>query len=390
MKSIFSTADFPLSARYRQPDLDAFYTPPEALRPYWQRWSQDPALRLELLGESPQKRPLRALIWGQGPQRILLWSQMHGNEATATRALADFIAMLCRPAEPDRGRVAAWQEKLQLAIIPMLNPDGALRYSRRNAQGIDLNRDAVAQQSPEIQAFTKFRRIFDPHWAFNLHDQRSLFALGDPPRSASLSFLAPAAEETRKIVPARRRSMALISTMLSAIPRAYRAHIGRYNDEFYPKALGDNLMQEGLSNLLFEAGAFPGDPQREVSRALHLACWAQACDVLASDDWNQADIEAYQHLPLNHQRQCDWCFRQVELAGGAMVQVALQEEWRWRKGQLESYWLLRDLGDLDHWGALVERRENFRLSGSIVIGEAAQFQLERAEEIIRFEHGRIH
>ena len=32
---------------------------------------------------------------------------------------------------------------LTLYVVPMLNPDGAERYQRRNAQNIDLNRDAL-------------------------------------------------------------------------------------------------------------------------------------------------------------------------------------------------------------------------------------------------------
>ena len=34
-------------------------------------------------------------------------------------------------------------------MVPMLNPDGAERFQRRNAQGIDINRDALLLQSPE-------------------------------------------------------------------------------------------------------------------------------------------------------------------------------------------------------------------------------------------------
>src|SRR5262245_32993323 len=51
-------------------------------------------LRVEEIGRSLLGRPLRSITFGSGPVSVLLWSQMHGDEATATMALADILAWM--------------------------------------------------------------------------------------------------------------------------------------------------------------------------------------------------------------------------------------------------------------------------------------------------------
>ena len=43
------------------------------------------------VGTSEENRPIMQLKIGNGTKRILLWSQMHGNESTGTKALFDFL-----------------------------------------------------------------------------------------------------------------------------------------------------------------------------------------------------------------------------------------------------------------------------------------------------------
>ena len=57
------------------------------------------------------------------------------------------------PAPPPRTTrsVRGILSSLTLYVVPMLNPDGAERFQRRNAQSIDINRDALRLQTPEGQ-----------------------------------------------------------------------------------------------------------------------------------------------------------------------------------------------------------------------------------------------
>ena len=103
--------------------------------------------QLEQIGTSVEGRSINHLWFGRGPFHVLLWSQMHGDEPTATSALFDVFEQFRR--HRDEPAVARILDSLTIHAVPMLNPDGAERFQRRNAQGIDINRDALRLQTPE-------------------------------------------------------------------------------------------------------------------------------------------------------------------------------------------------------------------------------------------------
>ncbi len=106
--------------------------------------------RLERMeaGRSVEGRPIYAVRFGHGPMRVLLWSQMHGDEPTATMAIADIFTFLAASSDP---LVERLDSRLTVVFVPMLNPDGAERFQRRNVMGIDINRDARELVTPEGQ-----------------------------------------------------------------------------------------------------------------------------------------------------------------------------------------------------------------------------------------------
>jgi murein tripeptide amidase MpaA len=97
-----------------------------------------------IIGESFEGREIFKIKLGQGKRRILLWSQMHGNEATATMAIFDILNFLTSQEDCFQDFRNGILENMELHFVPMLNPDGAERFVRRTAQGIDMNRDALA------------------------------------------------------------------------------------------------------------------------------------------------------------------------------------------------------------------------------------------------------
>src|SRR3546814_6783218 len=88
---------------------------------------------VEEVGSSAEGRPLRHVSWGDGHTRVLLWSQMHGDESTASMAIADLFRFLGE--HPDHPLVQRLREGTTLHFLPVMNPDGAARIQRRNAQG---------------------------------------------------------------------------------------------------------------------------------------------------------------------------------------------------------------------------------------------------------------
>src|SRR6188768_3215445 len=91
------------------------------------------------VGKSNLGREIYQVEFGRGPIKVFMWSQMHGDEPTATSALVDTFAFLQK--NKDLDWVKKISEIVTLRAVPMLNPDGAEMYQRRNYQNIDINRD---------------------------------------------------------------------------------------------------------------------------------------------------------------------------------------------------------------------------------------------------------
>ena len=221
-------------------------------------------IKSEIIGTSEEKNNIYQLNLGAGERKILIWSQMHGNESTGTKALFDFLNFI--KIYKTNKIVNAILNNCSITIVPMLNPDGAKRYTRVNANGIDLNRDAVALQAKESKLLRKILRTVNPDFCFNLHDQRTIFGVEGTKNPASISFLAPSEEETRKLTTGRKETMNVIVAMNKFLQQLIPEHIGRYTDEFYPSATGDNFQKLGHNTILIEAGHYPNDYEREMVR----------------------------------------------------------------------------------------------------------------------------
>ena len=181
------------------------------------------------IGYSENNLPIPLYQIGKGDVRILLWSQMHGNESTTTRALIDIF------------KIFSEQDYLfyncELYIILMLNPDGANLYTRENFNHIDLNRDAINLSQKESLFLRSVFEDVKPDFCFNLHDQRTIFGVGEKP--ATVSFLAPAADESRRLTEPRTKAMKLIAELNNYLQKLIPNQVGRFDDSFNANCTGD-------------------------------------------------------------------------------------------------------------------------------------------------------
>ena len=92
------------------------------------------SLKIDVIGKSVLNDSIYAIKIGSGPKKIFMWSQMHGNESTTTKAIFDLLNTLLGN---DR-EVSQVLNACTILIIPILNPDGAKAYTRINANEIDL------------------------------------------------------------------------------------------------------------------------------------------------------------------------------------------------------------------------------------------------------------
>lgn len=366
-------------------DFEGRWLRPKDLSAFWNFMAEQAQFDLKEIGKSQEGRPIYALDWGNGAHRVLAWSQMHGNEPTASFALLD----LCE--EMLNGGLKDLHDQLSFRFIIMLNPDGAERFKRRNALGIDLNRDVLVKSAKESRLFFESLEEFKPHWAFNLHDQRSIFSAGMTEKTATLSFLAPSADVARSITPFREKAMQLIAHIHSTISNLASGHFGRYTDEFYPRALGDNLMKMGVPAILFEAGAFPSDPNRKKARLLIKEGLKVALESIASGSWRDADKKDYFQIPENHQILRDIVFRDLNHQGAKVdIALMLKEEADLDKGVLVESYLINDIGDLAHLHGIQEFRGGvIETKDSLDVGQKANFKIRLHNSEFSFRNGEL-
>lgn len=218
--------------------------------------------KTEIIGMSVLDKPIYKLQFGTGKTKILMWSQMHGNESTTTKALFDFINLAHSDTELGR----KLQSEFTFCILPMLNPDGCEAYTRENANGIDLNRDAQNLSQPESIVLRKTFDEFKPDYCYNLHDQRTIYGVGQTNNPATVSFLAPAYNENRDVNEVRTKAMNVIVAMNEVLQQFIPNQVGRFDDSFNFNCVGDTFQYFNSPTILFEAGHFPNDYEREVTR----------------------------------------------------------------------------------------------------------------------------
>lgn len=254
-----------------------------------------------VVGFSEEKRPIYALQVGEGSTKILMWSQMHGDESTTTKAVLDFTNGFKSNTN--------WMSQFELLIIPILNPDGAYNYTRENANKVDLNRDASNASQLEMQVLHRKYREFKPNFCFNLHDQRNMYTVGDTNQNASLSFLSPSADVYKSWTSSRIKSAFLITSIIQGLPDYIKSNIARYDDEFNINCTGDYFQSLHTPTLLIEAGHCKNDYTREKTRKYIKSSLEQSIIALVNIDFknleNNLIVKKYQDLPENSKKFYD-------------------------------------------------------------------------------------
>ncbi len=262
------------------------------------------------VGSSLEGRSIHCVKWGSGPTKLLLWSQMHGDEPTATMALLDFFRFLKNP-EIAKEYKEKMKSELSIYIVPMLNPDGADQYTRRTAAGVDLNRDALRLQHPEAEILKHLVDSLQPDFGFNLHDQSIYYSAGDSPLPATFSFLAPAFNYEKHVNGDRTRAMQMIGSLNGFLQDIIPGQVGRYSDAFEPRAFGDNITKWGAATILIECGGLLNDREKQEIRRLHFGLFIHAFECIANRCYDNYGIYDYDKIPPNNRGLHDLILKNV-------------------------------------------------------------------------------
>jgi len=264
---------------------------------------------VSVIGKSVKEKPIYAVKVGTGKIKVYMWSQMHGNESTTTKALFDLFNFL----SSDDKTAAEFKSTFTLLCIPILNPDGAEAYTRVNANEIDLNRDSADLSQPESKVLRSVFEEFKPDFCFNLHDQRSIFAAGNTNNPATVSFLAPSYNEARAVNEVRQSAINVIAAMNAVLQQYMPNQVGRFDDSFNINCIGDMFQSLGVPTILFEAGHFKDDYEREITRKMIFISYLSALIAISKNDILDNKTTDYFNIPQNNPIFYDFIYKNVKV-----------------------------------------------------------------------------
>ena len=132
-----------------------------------------PQMTLSIVAKSQEGRDMPALMFtrhgldtigkGQRPV-VMLIGQQHGNEPAGGEAMLVLAERL------GAGNLAPLLDAIDVVIIPRGNPDGADRFRRALANGIDANRDHTQLRTPEIRAIAELFTRYRPDILLDCHE----------------------------------------------------------------------------------------------------------------------------------------------------------------------------------------------------------------------------
>jgi hypothetical protein len=343
--------------------------------------------KVQKLGNSFNGKSINLVVWGNGDQKVMLWSQMHGDEATGTMALFDLMNYL----QTANDTVKSIAEKCTLYIIPMVNPDGAEIFTRRNAQQIDINRDFLARVSPEAQLLINCRDSINPQFGFNLHDQNTLWSVSDTLKPATLSFLAPATDKENSISEARKNAMLVIADIYNDLSQELPQQIGLFDDEYEPRAFGDNFQRLGTSTILIEAGGFKLDFEKQEIRKFYFSAILSGLQRIAKKSYLKQELSNYLNIPENSKKIFHILIKNVKI-DEKQISIGINYEENIVADDFTKTvknFNIEDIGDLSSYGAYqVFEGQNLRIEGEIIFNKPANFSLvQNSKVILSFQNG---
>ncbi|MBT8390690.1 MAG: peptidase M14 [Ignavibacteria bacterium] len=338
--------------------------------------------KVDKVGTSAEERDIHLISVGNGNKKVFLWSQMHGDEPTATAAIFDILNFFYAENEFVEFKNFLLSN-LTLSFLPMLNPDGAELFQRRNIFEIDLNRDVQRQQAPEAKILKNVFDTLNADFGFNLHDQSREYSAGNTINPASISFLAPAPDWEKTVTPIRENAMKLIGTMLQALNEFIPAHIGKYSDDYESRAFGDNFTKWGTSVVLLETGGWRNDREKQFLRKINFIALLTAFASIATESYKEQTIEAYESLPKNRELMMDVIFRNLKIKKNEhefLVDIGINFEEK-NLNDAKDYYLkaeIEDIGDLSVYAGYKE----FDLNGYFIeAGKTKTDEITSIEEL---------
>ncbi|MHA8067485.1 M14 family zinc carboxypeptidase [Aquirufa sp. ROCK2-A2] len=353
-----------------------------------QEWAQNSLFQIKEIGQSFEGRPIREIKFGEGPIKIAAWSQMHGDEATATMAIADIMLFLSQNGQQFVEYRQILHQKVSIHIIPRLNPDGANKWQRETAVGIDMNRDAQTMYTQEAQILSDWADQIKPDFAFNLHDQNRLYSTGNTANQTHIAFLATSGDEEGTWTHSRIRAAQLANRLTHQLKPYLGNQIAKWSDEYERRAFGDTFQSRNYGLLLIESGGAGWDLEKQILRKYNSCMLLDAFMAIAKEEWKGEILDLYHELPTNEKYIVDIKITNAPLTKDQKQRGDLVIKLKETAGDNHSIaysWTLEDIGDMSHLYGLTEiNGSDFQLLDQQKIELLAEYA-----ELIFHQNGKI-
>jgi hypothetical protein len=330
------------------------------------------AIKIRKVGESVEGRSINTVSFGNGETKLLLWSQMHGDEPTATAALLSIFWYFAK--NFDTQFVKQLHNNLSINAIVMLNPDGAEKFQRRNAQGIDVNRDAQNLQSPEGQILKSMNDEIQPDYGFNLHDMRGRETVGESGEILTIALMAPPFDKANHDNPTRVRAKKLTVIIKETLDQYIDGHVAKYKADYMPRAFGDAFQNWGVSTVLIESGLTNTlDPHLLVR--LNFVALLAAFDAISEGYLDKAKAEDYEQIPLEGIELFDLLIKGAQIYNGKKLplfraDIGINIDYRWEEDRTVSESIIEDIGDLSiTTGRIIIEGDNLIVAPGFIVRE---------------------
>ena len=340
-----------LATHFLEHKLKGKYIHLDAILPLLERYKS--VFEISEIGKSVVQKSIYQVKIGTGKTKILIWSQMHGNEPTTTKGLFDFFNFLAS----DNETANYIKETYTLVCIPMLNPDGAFAYTRENANMVDLNRDALSATQPEMQLLRAIFEALQPDFCYNMHDQRTIFGTEGANLPATISFLAPAFNTARDYNEVRLKAIHVINRMCAALEPYIPGQVGRFDDSYNGNCAGDYFTTQEAPTILFEAGHFQNDYEREESRKYVFIALLNSFLPTDEKTFLDNDLDEYLRIPQNSKCFFDFIYKNVKIIDNQVEKIinfAAQYQEILRADEVCFEAIISKISDLDNFSGHVE------------------------------------
>lgn len=340
-------------------------------------------------GESYSGRDINLITTGRGGKRIFMWSQMHGDESTATMAFFDIFNFLSGSDGFDSVRQKIFNNA-SLYFLPMVNPDGAENFRRGNYLDIDINRDAIRMQSPEGKILRNSFDMIKADFGFNLHDQNIRYTAGNSYKTAAISFLAPLFNQRGSMNVTRGNAIKIITGLTRIINNYIPGHISKYEEDYEPRSFGDTFQGLGTSTILIESGGWNDDKEKKFIRKLNFILLLSAINIIIDNDYESESYELYNNLSFNKECLYDLILRNLRIKNDNKVSIIdiginNNEDFDENVGNTKIISCIEEIGDLTNFYG----KEEFDLSGyyvepisgSLKIGETPDILIKKDERV---------